>query len=387
MRRSKSTERTKSCSAIASEFAIKKNRAYLNNASIGPCSKRVFNAVTGFMRDVEREGRNNYPSWCKYADRTVKAKIAKLIGAKRDEIAFVKNTTEGILIVANGLDWRAGDNVIVPSIEYPSNVYCWMNLKRRGVEIKWYEARDGRLLPEDLEALIDRRTRLVTVSAVQFSNGFRQDLAATSEICERHGVLLNLDAIQHVGSLEMDVGRYKLDYVSVGGHKWLLGPIGTGFFYCRAGSMDQIHPANIGYHSVDKPEDHMDYDLTFRNDAGRFEEALVNFPGIYGLDAALDMQLEIGPKAIEKRIKALGDYAIERLQSKGCRIVSSLKDNERSGMVSFVHPTVPAETLERRLMKANVDVAVRDGRIRVSPSFYNDESEIDRLVRELPKAR
>jgi cysteine desulfurase/selenocysteine lyase len=385
--RPKSSKGSTGVAEIASEFPIKKNRAYLNNASIGPCSRRVFDAVTRFMRDVERDGRNNYPNWCKYADRTVKAKIAKLIGAKREEIAFVKNTTEGILIVANGLDWRAGDNVIVPSIEYPSNVYCWMNLKRRGVEIKWYEARDGRLPPEALESLIDRRTRLVTLSAVQFSNGFRQDLAATSEICERRGVLLNLDAIQHVGALEMDVGRYKLDFVSVGGHKWLLGPIGTGFFYCRASSMDQVHPANIGYHSVDKSEDHMDYDLTLRKDAGRFEEALVNFPGIYGLDAALDMQLEIGPKAIERRIKALGDYAIERLQSKGCQIVSSLKDSERSGMVSFIHPSVSAEILEQRLMKAKVDVAVRDGRIRVSPSFYNEESEIDRLARELPKAR
>jgi cysteine desulfurase / selenocysteine lyase len=374
-----------SLARIAAEFAIKRDRAYLNNASIGPCSTRVFDAMTRFLRDVEREGRNNYPNWCTYADHTVKAKIARLIGAGREEIAFVKNTTEGLLIVANGLDWRQGDNVIVPSIEYPSNVYCWMNLKRRGVHIKWYEARNGRLLPEDLDALIDRRTRLVTLSAVQFSNGFRQDLAATSEICARRGVLLNLDAIQHVGALELDVSRYQLDYVSVGGHKWLLGPIGTGFFYCRAGSMDQIHPANVGYHSVDKSEDHLDYDLTFRKDAGRFEEALVNFPGIYGLDAALDMQLEIGPKAIERRIRALGDYAIERLQAKGCRIVSSLEDHERSGMVSFVHPRVPAETLERRLMDAHVDVAVRDGRIRVSPSFYNDEGEIDRLARELPK--
>jgi selenocysteine lyase/cysteine desulfurase len=261
-----------------------------------------------------------------------------------------------------------------------------MNLKRRGVEIKWYEARGGRLCPEDLEPLIDRRTRLVTLSAVQFSNGFRQDLAATSEICAKRGVLLNLDAIQHVGALELDVGRYKLDYVSVGGHKWLLGPIGTGFFYCRADSMDRIHPASVGYHSVDKSEDHMDYDLTFRKDAGRFEEALVNFPGVYGLDAALDLHLEIGPAAIERRIRVLGDHAIERLQSKGCRIVSSLDDSERSGIVSFVHPSVPADTLQRRLRDARVDVAVRDGRIRISPSFYNDEGEIDRLARELPEA-
>lgn len=373
--------------AMASGFAIKNKRAYLNNASIGPCSKRVFDAIAGFLRDVERAGRNNYPNWCKYADYTVKAKIAKLIGARREEIAFVKNTTEGILIVANGLDWRAGDNVIVPSIEYPSNVYCWMNLKRRGVEVRWYPARDGRLLPEDLAPLIDSRTRLVSLSAVQFSNGFRQDLAATSEICKKRGVLLNLDAIQHVGALALDVGRTKADFVSVGGHKWLLGPIGTGFFYCRKGAMELIHPANVGYHSVDKSEDHMDYELVFRKDAGRFEEALVNFPGIYGLDAALDMQLELGPKAIERRIRNLADLAIERLQSKGCRIVSSLANGERSGMISFVHPSVAAEKLERRLMKANVDVAVRDGRIRVSPSFYNDEDEIERLVDALPKAR
>jgi selenocysteine lyase/cysteine desulfurase len=373
--------------AAASEFAIKRNRAYLNNASIGPCSKRVLDAVTGFLRDVEAFGRNNYPNWCRYADHVVKAKIARLIGAKREEIAFVKNTTEGILIVANGLDWREGDNVIVPTIEYPSNVYCWMNLARRGVEVRWYPARDGRLPAAELEPLIDSRTRLVTLSAVQFSNGFRQDLAATSEICRRRGVLLNLDAIQHVGALRLDVGRYRLDFVSVGGHKWLLGPIGSGFFYCRAESMNALHPANVGYHSVDKSEDHMDYELVLRGDAGRFEEALVNFPGIYGLDAALDMQLEIGPDAIERRILGLADLAVERLRSKGCRIASPLADGERSGIVCFRHPAAAAETLESRLAAANVDVAVRDGAIRVSPSFYNDEEEIERLVRALPDAR
>src|SRR4029077_16626847 len=135
----------------------------------------------------------------------IKQRIGQMIGGERNEIAFIKNTTEGLGIVAHGLDWRDGDNVLVADIEYPSNVYCWMNLRRRGVELRWVKNRAGRISVEDLVALVDSRTRVISLSAVQFSNGFRQDLARTGEMCRRAGVLLNLDAIQWIGALHMDL--------------------------------------------------------------------------------------------------------------------------------------------------------------------------------------
>lgn len=358
---------------------------YLNNASIGPMSNPVIEAIHTFLADVRDHGRIHYPLWCETADQHIKGRIAELIGAEKSEIAFIKNTTEGILIVANGIEWKAGDNVIIADIEYPSNVYCWMNLKRRGVGIRWLRTRNGGFGADDIAPLIDHRTRLVSLSAVQFLNGFRADLEHIGELCRQKNVLLNVDAIQHLGALHLDVSRIAVDFLSAGGHKWLLGPIGTGIFYCRRDSMPFLHPANIGYHSVyNKSEDDIDYDLTLKPDAGRFEEALVNFPGIWGLDAAVSILLEIGIRNVENHILALTDLACERLRSRGYEIVSSLDNKHRSGILCFRHPAVPTRDLWERLQKMNVELAIRGDALRMSPSYFNDRSEIEAMLEHLP---
>ena len=231
---------------VRDEFPIKRERVYLNNASIGPCSRRVTAAVTEFLSEVQMRGRRNYPNWCRYVDETARARAARLIGAEPSEIAWVPNTTQGICLVANGLEWRNGDNVIIADIEYPSNVYPWMNLKDRGVEVRWIEASDGRIETSAIEKLIDRRTRLISLSSVQFANGFRLDLDGLCELRDKHGVLVHLDAIQHLGALAMDVSAHPVDFLSAGGHKWLLGPIGSGIFYCRSGSLEQLKQGSVG---------------------------------------------------------------------------------------------------------------------------------------------
>lgn len=364
-------------------FPIKTRRCYLNNGSIAPASLPVLAAMQAFTCDVRDNGRNRYPDWCDYADRTIKARIARLIGAQASEIAFMKNTTEGLVTVANGLAWREGDNVVLPDFEYPSNVYCWMRLKRLGVEIRWVRNQAGRVPVEALAEAIDHRTRLLSVSAVQFSNGFRQDLAATSELCAKRGILLNVDGIQWVGALSLDMADHKIDFMSVGGHKWMLGPIGTGFLYCSRAALDQLDPPSVGYHTVDKGEAHLDYDLTPRPDAGRFEEALVNFPGIWGLDAAVALHLALGPRAVEDHILGLVGQAIEGLRSVGWTIVSPDREVERSGLLSFTRPGLDAEREAARLRDAGIDLAVRGGALRISPSVYNDHEDIGRLVEML----
>lgn len=165
-----------SFSSVAQEFPIKARRCYLNNASIGALSLPVIAAVNRFMSDVRDNGRNEYPNWCRYADTAFKERIARLIGAKPSEIAFVKNTTEGLGFVANGFPWKSGDNVIIADIEYPSNVYCWVKLAKLGVEVRWVKNRQGRIEVDDIRALMDDRTRIVSLSAVQFSNGYRQNV-------------------------------------------------------------------------------------------------------------------------------------------------------------------------------------------------------------------
>ncbi|OMG89222.1 aminotransferase class V-fold PLP-dependent enzyme, partial [Achromobacter xylosoxidans] len=292
--------------------------------------------------------------------------------------------TEGLVHVANGFPWRDGDNLILADIEYPSNVYCWMKLAARGVTIRWVKNRNGRILVDDIRKLMDDRTRLVSLSAVQFSNGFRQDLEATSNLCHERGVYLNLDAIQWAGALELDVERLGIHFLSVGGHKWMLAPIGTGYFYCRKSVLGLLDPPSVGYHSVDSTEDHMHYLLEYRPNAGRFEEALANFTGIWGLDAAVRVQLALTPARIETHILELTDHAGAALQRKGYQIVSSRAPGEASGNLSFKHPGHDAQELAQRLRDAGVDLAVRGGNLRISPSYYNDSSEIDRLVEALP---
>jgi len=373
-----------SFATVAHEFPIKKRRCYLNNASIGALSLPVIAAVDRFMHDVRDNGRNEYPNWCKYADTSIKQRIARLIGAKSSEIAFIKNTTEGLGFVANGYPWKQGDNVIIADIEYPSNVYCWVKLAKLGVEVRWVKNQQGRIRVDDIRALMDSKTRVVSLSAVQFSNGYRQDLESTAALCNERGVLFNLDGIQWIGALAIDVERLGIHFLSVGGHKWLLAPIGTGFFYCRQEAMDRIEPPTVGYHTVDKHEDHMDYELVYRGNAGRFEEALVNFPGIWGLDAATRMQLALGTEQIQRHILALTSRAVEGLRSRGYEIVSPFGDDERSGIVSFRHRGIRADAIADRLKISGVDVAVRGGALRISPSYYNDAQEIDRFLQTLP---
>lgn len=365
-------------------FPIKQTRVYLNNASVGACSNLVTEAVSHFVRSVQNSGRRHYPDWCQFAEGIAKARAARLIGAADpSEIAWVPNTTQGIGLVANGLDWRDGDNVVIADIEYPSNVYPWLNLKDRGVEVRMVEAAGGRIEPAAIDALIDGRTRLISLSSVQFSNGFRLDLDALCEIRDQHGVLVHLDAIQHLGSLVMDVAKHPVDFLSAGGHKWLLGPIGSGLFYCRSSSLDRLKPSVVGYHTVDQPLDHAAFELTPRPGAARFEEALVNFPGIYGLDAAIQILLERGADDVESHILELTARAKDGLRAKGYEVVSPDGARERSGIVAFRHPTIAATEIDRALQQASVDVAVRRDALRISPSYYNDADEIDRFLSAL----
>jgi selenocysteine lyase/cysteine desulfurase len=371
--------------SIRRQFPIKSRMVYLNNASIGPLSLPVIEAVNRFLADVRDNGRNNYPKWCDKADNHIKERIAAFLGARRSEIAFVKNTTEGLLIVANGIDWKPGDNVIIADIEYPSNVYCWMNLKRRGVTIRWIKTRNGRFNAKDIEPLIDARTRLVSCSSVQFLNGFRVDLGQIGELCRRKGVMLNIDAIQHIGALALKVSDYPIDFLSAGGHKWLTAPIGTGIFYCRQEALERIHPANIGYHSVrDKSEDDIEYDLTLKPDAGRFEEALVNFPGVWGLDAAVEIIAKLGIRRIEAHIMSLNAAAREGLLARKYEIVSPSDEKQRSGILCFRHPGIATESLWERLHQARIHLAIRGGALRCSPSYYNDGEEIEAMLEALP---
>ncbi len=371
--------------AIRKDFPVTENYVYFNHAGVSPLSKSTMKAVKDYLAVISEHGITREAS-LRFARvvQDTRSRIGELINADSGEIAFIKNTTQGILIAANGIDWRAGDNVVTASTEFPANIYPWLNLERRGVKTKFVQEKDARIPVEEIERAIDRKTRAVAISFVEFASGFRNDLESIGRICQEKGVFFVVDAIQGLGALDIDVKKCKIHMMSADGHKWLLGPEGTGCLYCSREILDELVPNNVGWHSVINSSEYLNYDLTLRPDARRFEEGSLNIMGIYALGAAAAQILDIGIQNIETRVLALTDLAIQGLKEKGYQIVSSLIPAERSGIVCFRSQRHSSAELCQLLMDNKIVGADRAQSVRVSPHFYNSEEEIERMMEVLP---
>jgi selenocysteine lyase/cysteine desulfurase len=359
------------------EFPVTEKYIYLDHAGVSPLSLRVRTAIERFLKEATEGGAFHYPKWAQQVVETRRA-CAKLINAEPDEIAFVKSTSHGLSLVANGFDWNPGDNVLVYEKEFPSNLYPWLNLKSRGVEVRLIPSCDNRIHIEDIKGLIDARTRLLAISSVQFVNGFRIDLRRLGELCKSNTVLFCVDAIQSLGVLPMDVRECGIDFLSADAHKWLLGPEGIGIFYCRTGMAQQLAPPLLGWKSVQNEFAFEQTDLTLKTDALRFEEGSQNLMGIIGLGAAIELLAEVGIETIEEKVLELGDLIIHESGARGFTVLTPKDGQARGGNITFsgkFDPTLMKETL----LGKNIMVNVRGGGIRVSPHFYNNEHDIDRL--------
>ncbi len=304
-----------------------------------------------------------------------------MIGANANEIAIVNNTTSGILLAANGIDFKDGDNVIIPEKEFPANVYPWLNLKRKGVDVRFVKWSAGRVLIKDILGLIDSRTRLVSISHVQFTNGFRVNLEELGRELQKRGALFFVDAIQSMGVFDIDVKRDNIDFLAADSHKWLLGPEGVGFFYCKSDNLDILNVTNLGYTSVVNSDDYLDYGMTLKPDASRFEEGSMNMLGIHAVRGSLRLQKEVTQSKVRSAVLELTDYLADNLRRIGCSIISPRRDDgEKSGIVSFVPKDRETKRLYAKLIGNNCNVAHRDNAIRLSPHFYNTISECDRLM-------
>ncbi len=365
-------------------FPVSDEVVYLNHAGVAPISSRAADALHRYSAEATRWGAVHYDAFYDREIERVRGRAAALIGATSDEIAFVKNTTEGLGIVANGIDWKRGDEILTCDLEYPSNVYPWWELRDRGVETVMLAGRDGRLPIEMVEtALRSPRARMLAISSVEFGSGAHNDLRTLGEMCRERGVLFCVDAIQSLGCLPIDVESMAIDFLSADGHKWLLSVEGCGIFYCRSSALEMVRPRIVGWRSVTNNEDFDTYHTELQPSAGRFEEGTPNTPGIFALGAAIDLLLELGIPAISKRVLALTDHLVDGLQASGADLRSPRGPIESSGIVSFTMPGCdPADTLQR-LEVAGISAAVRRGGVRVSPHFYNTEAEIDRLLRAL----
>ena len=368
---------------IRQEFPVVHHCTYLNHAAVGTLPARAYEAVRAYAADFSEYAASNYRDW-ESAIETTRSRSARLINADSRQIAFVKNTTEGLCFAANGIDWRRGDNVVLNDLEFPSNVYPWLNLSREGVETRMVKSVDGRLTVDAISDRIDSRTRAVSISHVEYGNGFRNDIAAIGALCRQEGVCFVVDAIQSLGQTPVDVDAMNIDILTADGHKWLLSPEGIGIFYCAPHMTERLRLYEVGWNSVADAGNYDVYDPTPAPTARRFECGSHNTLGIHALGASLELLLEVGIDVVQERLRLLTDRLAEALRDAGYRVLSPRGESEWSGIVTFDSPVHETEDLHRTLRSHQIIGARRGGGIRISPHFYNTEEEVLRVTDALP---
>jgi selenocysteine lyase/cysteine desulfurase len=371
---------------LRDEFPVTRQWAFFDHAAVAPITGRARQAMAEWANDMAENGDVHERRWLERVEE-VRRLAGQLINAEPLDIAFVKNTSEGIGIVAEGLHWQAGDNVVTAQEEYPSNIYPWLNLQSRGVEVRLVTSRERRLWLDDIRAAIDSRTRLVSISHVEFASGFRNDLDAIGAMCRERGILFFVDAIQGLGVFPIDVQRTPIDFLSADGHKWLLGPEGAGIFYCRRELVERLHAVGVGWNSVIGCRDFSKIDFRLKPHAGRWESGTLNVAGITGLGASMGLLQEIGISTIEVRVLELTDYLCEKATKAGFEVYSSRRPEDKSGIVSLVVPGAYPRQLVRQCRAEGIVINQRAGRVRISPHCYNTPEEIDRFIGVVARAQ
>ncbi|MBI5341771.1 MAG: aminotransferase class V-fold PLP-dependent enzyme [Deltaproteobacteria bacterium] len=364
------------------EFPVTEKFIYLNHAGVSPIPARAAEAGARMLFQFRDEGAVRLRQWQEIAQEA-RGRFARMIGASPEEIAFIKNTSEGISFIAAGFPWKEGDNLVTANVEFPSNVYPWLRLRSRSVEVRMVAAREGRVRKEDLFAACDGKTRLIALSSVEFANGYRNDLPAIGEFCQKKGIFFCVDAIQSLGVLPIDVQAYGIDSLSADGHKWLLSPEGIGGFYISKDVMEMVEPVVLGWHSVQNRFDFENYDFRLSPDARRFEPGSFNTVGLAAFNASLDLLLSVGTDRIWERVRRLTEGAIDAALKRGYEIISPRHPEERSGIVTFRVPGADPHALWKSLLARNAVCSPRAGGIRVSPHFYNTAEEISRFFEML----
>lgn len=361
------------------EFPVTSQLIYLNHAAVAPLCRRSADAMRNFAEDACINGSLHYDQWIKtYAE--LRSSAAELINASPDEIAIVKNTSEGIAIVSLGLDWKQGDRIVAFKEEFPANYYPWLRLAARGVEITWLSIYD----PVETIAAAVPGARLLAISYVNYLSGYRVDLSAIGKICREHGAFFFVDAIQGMGVYPIDVQASNIDALAADGHKWMLGPEGNGILYVRRAWLDQIEPVEFGWTNAAGYADYASRDMTPRADAGRYECGTLNTIGCFGLRASLELLLEVGIPQIECSVNHLADFLDSGVRAKGYEVMVERTPETCSGIVSFRHPSIDSRTIVSDLKRNGVTAAPRQGWVRMSPHFYNSPEAIQKVLYLLP---
>lgn len=365
------------------EFAVTERFVYLNHAAVGVLPACSVEAIEGYVRAHAREGvLGTHPYDARMPE--YRERLARFIGASGGELAIVPSTSAGANVVALGIDWRPGDEVLLCDNEFPSNAVPWTALQRRGVSVRWISAPARRLTPDVLRDALTPQTRAVAVSWVSYSDGYRHDLAALSEIAHAAGALLCVDAIQGLGAFPLDVRRCGIDALYAGAGKWLLGLHGAGLLYVSEPLIERFELAAPGWRSMENMWAFHDYQQPYAPQALRFEGGTPNFPGTLALATSVELLERSGTGAIERHVLELTDRLCEGLRRAGAELLTQRGPGISSGIVTFRMPGFESTALGKALQRDGIVTTYRAEGIRVSPHGYNTDAEIDRLLEALP---
>ncbi len=367
---------------IAQEFPHQPGLIYLNHAAVGPWPLRSSLAVKAFADENAQRGAQHYPRWLT-VEKHLKTHLKQLINApSKEDIALVKNTSEGLSLLAYGVQWRRGDNIVTSNQEFPSNRIVWESLEQFGVELREADLSTGESPEQALLALIDNNTRLLTISSIQYASGLRLDLKQLGEQCRNSGIIYCVDAIQSLGAVQFDAQAIHADVVTADGHKWMLGPEGLGLFYCRPELREKLTLYQYGWHMVDPLGDYDERDWRVTPTARRFECGSPNILGAHALEAALGLLLEVGLDEVEKRVINNAAYLMQQIaDNPELTLLTDSQPGRFGGIVTFFHRQQSNEALFAHLKKNGVVCALRGGGIRFSPHFYTPRNLLDESLR------
>ena len=366
-------------------FPATNNYTYLNSAAVAPLPTTAVDAVISQLRDVSANGSENYTDWIATKNRA-RGIIAAMLNVRAEQIAFMRNTSDGFATVANGLKWQNGDNIVSFAKEFPANFYAWRKIRDDfGVELRLCPERNGRIDLDELVDLIDSNTKLVSISAVQYGSGFRADLLRIGEAAKKVDALFAVDIIQGFGAFGFDLPAQYVDIASGASHKWLFSPEGCGMLYLSDRARERVEPTLVGWISVETPWDFADTEQPFKSTALAWESGTGVSSLFYGLEQSLRILRETGLKNIENYLEELTDYLCELIAAKNYEIISSRAGGEKSQIVCIKHQNgVSSNDIYKQLEDKNIIVSPRGSRLRIAPHFFNNREDIEKLAENLP---
>lgn len=372
---------------LPSEFPLDDKLAYLNHAAVAPLPRRSATALANFAFENMTQGATNYPQWMKQSAQ-LKQRLMQLINADTvDDIALVKNTSEGLSIVAHGLTWKDGDEIVGIANEFPSNAVVWESLTDQGVR---FNPVDTNKAADPEQALFDacnENTRMLAISTIHYASGLRLNMERISAFCQDRQILLCVDAIQSIGALDFDLRKTPADFVTADGHKWMLGPEGLGFLYVKPELRSQLKLHQFGWAMRANPGNYDAPEWSISPTASRFEAGTPNMAGIHALNESIGLLLEFGMQEVQNRVLENRNYLTEKLSHKPTIKVLSSSDADRtSGIVLFDVISADNQQIHQKLMQDGVICAWRGGGIRFSPHFYNTADHMDRALERLENA-